>query len=526
MSSIATVADITRHHGAARPGTTAILYDGRRITFGDLDARSSAVAQAFAADGVGAQDRVAFLDKNTPEYFEVLFGAAKLNAVTCAVSWRLAAAEAAVVVEDAEASVLVVGADFLSLLDEMGDALAGVRRIVVVGGDDVGDGDDDDARQPYERWIGRHRTDDPGTASAADDVALQLYSSGTTGRPKGVMLTNRNYFAAIEACNEAMAFRPDSVSHVVSPLFHVTGGWWALLGLYNGVPIVLKREVDPAGIVQDIVAHGITHTVMVPAVIQFVLNLPDIATADLSTLDLLLYGGSPIPETLLARAVRTFGCRFMQAYGMTETSGICCLLPPEDHDPDGRYAHRLAAAGLPVPGVELQVADPETGAEVPLGEVGEILVRSAQNMKGYWRDPAATSETIRPDGFLRTGDAGRLDEDGYLYVFDRVKDMIISGGENVYPAEVENVLLSHPAVADVAVIAVPHERWLETPKAVVVRAPGAEATEAELLAFTRERLSHFKCPTSVDFVASLPRNPSGKVLKKELRAPYWPERTR
>jgi len=355
---------------------------------------------------------------------------------------------------------------------------------------------------------------------------LQFYSSGTTGRPKGVMLTNGNLFAGVFANNASLRFGASSVNLVVMPTFHVAGGAWALMGLYNGVPNVLLRDVDPATIVRVIPEYGITHTVLVPAVIQFLLMVPGVDEADFSSMEVLVYGASPISEEVLTRAVRLFGCDFLQAYGMTETTGGCVLLPPEDHDPDGPNAHRLRAAGRPGPNTEVRVVDAATLEDVPTGEVGEILIHSPQNMKGYWHMPEATAETILEGGWLRTGDAGYLDADGYLYIHDRVKDMIISGGENVYPAEVESALMAHPAIADVAVIGVPDERWGETPKAIVVPVPGSDLAADDVIAFARDRLAHYKCPTSVDFVNELPRNPSGKVLKKDLRAPYWEGRQR
>jgi long-chain acyl-CoA synthetase len=216
-----------------------------------------------------------------------------------------------------------------------------------------------------------------------------------------------------------------------------------------------------------------------------------------------------------------FGCKFVQAYGLTETTGAVVNLPADDHDPGGPHAHRLRSCGLPGPGVELRIVDSATGEDVSTGEVGEILIRSRQVMKGYWKQPEATAAAMVDGDWFRSGDAGYLDGDGYLYIHDRVKDMIVTGGENVYPAEVENVLMAHPAVADVAVIGVPHERWGETPKALVVRASDTAVTEQELIDYARERLARYKCPTSVDWVESLPRNPSGKLLKKDLRVPYW-----
>jgi long-chain acyl-CoA synthetase len=517
-TTIETVADIARVHGRERPDAVAIVFGDRRITYGELDERSSRAANALAAEGVEAQERVAFLDKNSPEFFEMVFGAAKRDAVLCAVNWRLAPPEAAFIVNDAEAKVLVIGQELLPMLDAMAADLATVKKVVVIG--------DDDRHETYEAWLARHDAVDPAVPSTAEDVTFQFYSSGTTGRPKGVMLTNANCFSNVRTNNELLGFGADAVNHVVMPLFHVAGGFWGMLGLYNGVPNVLLRDVDPAQIVRDIEQHRITHTVMVPAVIQFILQLPEAAGADFSSLQLIVYGASPISEEVLKGAIALFGCDFLQAYGMTETSGGCVLLAPADHDPDGPNAHRLRAAGKPAPNTELKVVDAATLEEVPVGTVGEILVRSAQNMKGYWRMPEATAETILPDGFLRTGDAGYLDADGYLYIHDRVKDMIISGGENVYPAEVENALMSHPDIADVAVIGVPSDRWGETPKAIVVRRPGSDPQPDEVIAFAKQRLAGFKCPTSVDFIDALPRNPSGKVLKKDLRAPYWEGRDR
>ncbi len=256
------------------------------------------------------------------------------------------------------------------------------------------------------------------------------------------------------------------------------------------------------------------------------LIVPGVADADFSSLRIVVYGASPISEDVLARSVDVLGCKFWQAYGLTETCGAVVNLSPEDHDLSGPNRHRLRSCGVAGPGVELRIVDPETRADVATGDVGEIWVRSGQVMKGYWNLDDATREAIDDEGWFRSGDAGYLDEDGYLYIHDRVKDMIVSGGENVYPAEVENVLMDHPAIADVAVIGVPHDRWGETPKAIVVVAPGTDPMPEELIAFSRQRLAGFKCPTSVEFVDVLPRNPSGKVLKKDLRAPYWEGRER
>jgi long-chain acyl-CoA synthetase len=335
------------------------------------------------------------------------------------------------------------------------------------------------------------------------------------------MLTNANFFSTIEATNETVEISAESVSLVAMPLFHVAGGLWGLVGMYFGCSNVLVREVDPSEIVKLIPEHRITHTVLVPALIQFVLALPDIDSVDFSSLELLVYGASPISESVLTAAIERFGCQFVQAYGLTETTGGIVILPAADHQPGGPNSHRLRAAGCAGPRVEIRVVDPDTGEDVPTGEVGEIWVRSPQNMKGYWKMPEETAEVLVHDGWLRTGDAGYLDESQYLYIHDRIKDMIISGGENIYPTEIENVLMSHPAIADVAIIGVPDDQWGETPKAIVVARAQAQIDQTEVIAFARARLAHYKCPTSIELVNELPRNPSGKVLKRELRAPYW-----
>jgi long-chain acyl-CoA synthetase len=259
---------------------------------------------------------------------------------------------------------------------------------------------------------------------------------------------------------------------------------------------------------------------------QFLLMTPGIDDADFSSLRAIVYGASPISRDVLVRAIDRFGCDFYQAYGLTETTGAVVMLPAADHDPDGPHPERLQAAGLAMPGVELRIADPVTSAPVPAGAVGELWIRSSQVMAGYWNQPHETAHAITPDGWFRSGDAGYLDDDGYFFISDRVKDMIISGGENIYPAEVEHVLMEHPDVADVAVIGVPDDRWGETVKALVVRTPGTTTTEADLIAFTRDRLAGYKCPTSVDWIDVLPRNPSGKVLKRDLREPYWRDHDR
>lgn len=515
-----TTAELLRHWARVKPDHPALRWETGELSYRQLDERSSRVAQALVEAGVHVGDRVCYLDKNSPEQVELIFGSAKVNAVPTPVNFRLAPAEVAFIVRDAGAKVFAVGEEFLALLDEIAPELDGVA-LVVIG--------QSDRYRDFATWRDAHPATDPRAPQAPGDVAYQLYSSGTTGRPKGVQLTQANLASGIPLYPGLMHLDGDAISLVAMPLYHIGGGGWLLAGHFVGATNYLVREIDPLALVELIERERVTHGFLVPAVLQFMLATPGVADRDFSALVSLLYGASPISEQVLADSVRTFGCEFLQAYGLTETTGTVVVLPAADHDPDGPNRHRLRAAGLPTPGTDLRVVDAATGAAVPVGDVGEIWIRSATVMKGYWHLPEATEDSIRPGGWFRSGDAGYFDEDGYLYLYDRIKDLIVSGGENVYPAEVENVLMAHPGVADAAVIGVPDDRWGETPKAMVVRATSPEGkglTEAELIAHCRAQLAGFKCPSSVEWLDALPRNPSGKVLKKDLRAPYWAGRTR
>jgi long-chain acyl-CoA synthetase len=504
---------------------------GTTVTWSDHHRRASSVAQALLAEGVSPGDRVAFLDRNGLAYFEVLFGGAMAGAVNVAVNWRLSPPEMAAVIDDSRATVLVVHPEFVPCLAHMDSALPHVTRIVVLGDAkadaDVGGASDLARRVGYDEWQGAYEPVDPGHVGEPDDVSMQLYTSGTTGLPKGVMLANRNISTMMELAGaDAFGIDEATVSLVAMPLFHIGGSGWALTAMSRGGTSVILRDMDPAELLRLIERERITHAFLVPAVLMLLLATPGIEKADLSSLDTIYYGASPIAEDVLVRCMSVMGCRFSQVYGMTETSGAIVRLDHEDHDPDGERRHLLRAAGKALPTVEIRIVDPDTGADVPTDHVGEVWTRSAYNMLGYWEKPEETASTIVADGWLRTGDAGYLDDEGYLFLHDRIKDMVVSGGENIYPAEVENVLLGIAGIADAAVIGVPDDSWGETVKAVVVRNTGSDIGAEEIIAFCRDRLAHYKCPTSVDFAGVLPRNPSGKILKRELREPYWVGRER
>jgi len=414
-----------------------------------VDRRTNQVANGLIAEGVGRQRRIAILSKNGPAFFELWFGAAKVDVVLVPVNFRLAPPEVAFVVEDAGAELLFVGPDFYPLVDKVAPELKSVRRIIALDG---AHGD----WETYTDWVARQSDRDPAVEVASGNCAIQLYSSGTTGHPKGAQLSHANLLTLLPgALRQFGNWHEKDVNRVCMPLFHIGGSGWGLIGFYRGVESVLMRDADPAAILRLIPEFRITKVFVVPALILFMLQSPQCRATDFSSLELIVYGASPAPVDLVRNAVKVFGCGLAQVYGLTETTGAITYLPPEDHDE--HVPERLKSCGKAMTGVELRVVD-ALDNDVAVGEVGEIICRSPQIMLGYWNQAEATGKAVR-SGWFHSGDAGYLDRDGYLYIYDRVKDMIISGGENIYPAEVENALFSHPAVADVAVIGVPDDKW-------------------------------------------------------------------
>jgi fatty-acyl-CoA synthase len=510
-----TLVGVVRNQAHVRGNDTAFEFEGRITNFAEFDRRTNQVANALRALGIGAGERIAYLGKNSDIYFELLVGAMKAKVVMAPVNWRLAGPEVAFIVEDCKAPALFVGPEFISLIRSIRAQLPGVRDIITTEGGAP-------EWQDFTAWRDAQPADDPLVEIGPQDVALQLYTSGTTGKPKGAMLSHANFLNLANSGNaeerpDWNKWSTDDVSLVAMPIFHIGGSGWGLLGLYHGAKGVIAREFDPTKILDYFEHSGITKLFMVPAAMQFVVRLPRARQVDFSRLKYMLYGASPIPAALLKECIEVFKCGFVQMYGMTETTGTIVALPPEDHV---EGLERMRSAGKPLPGVEVAILDPN-GNRLPPREVGEIATRSGSNMVGYWNLPDATARTLAADGWLRTGDAGYMDEDGYVYIHDRIKDMIISGGENIYPAEVENALCDHPDVAEAAVIGIPDDKWGEAVKAVVALKPGKTATETDIINFLRTRIAGFKTPKSVDFIAALPRNPSGKILRRNLRDPYW-----
>ena len=509
--------DVVREHARAQGEVIAFSYAGEDISFAEIDEGADRVANGLLALGVMPGDRVAFLGKNHPLYFEAFLGANRIGAVMTPVNWRLAAPEVAYVLDNSQARVVFVGEGFAEVLSAIRPDCPHVEQVIGIDAPDYPGTD-------YRIWRDGFSATSPAHKVKAEDDALQLYTSGTTGKPKGAVITHGSILSSRDATAAAEEMRswqepiPGDVTLLAMPCFHISGTGTGIGTLVAGTNSIVLPEYDPTKALDLIQNYNISKIFLVPAALQILLNHPKVGEVDFSRLKYVTYGASPIPLELMREAMRVMGCGFVQMYGMTETSGTIVALDPEDHVPEGSV--RMRSVGKPLAGVEIKVID-EAGNPVPAGAVGEIATRSSKNMRGYWNNPDATASTIDAEGWLRTGDAGYLDEDGYLYIHDRVKDMIISGGENVYPAEVENALYSHPKVADVAVIGVPDPKWGEAVKACVVVKAGEELTEAELIAHARTLIAGYKCPKTVDFIPALPRNPSGKILRRELRAPYW-----
>lgn len=515
------VEDRLNYWAEATPDAEAMTYLGRTWTWAQWHERVHRAAGGLRELGVGRGDVVAFLDKNHPACVEISLAAASIGAANAVVNWRMAGDEVDYLLNDCGAEVLFVGAELMPTIESIRDRLPHVRKIIAVT-PEGGDGDE------YEAFLQESRPCDDGPDVLEDDVCLILYSSGTTGRPKGVSLTHRNMVSHTVNAHEGWGFGPGDKSMVAMPLFHVGGSSYVLFGIHDGVPSVMTREPDGASLAGAILA-GANCTFLVPAVLAQVLQAGADAVKLFSALKVYTYGASPMPPPLLRAAMEAWPeTDFIQVYGLTEVSGVATHLMPAEHrsaEADG-HPERLLSAGTAIPGMEIRVVDAISGEDLPTGEPGEIWLRSTQVMAGYHNRPDATAEVITEDGWFRTGDIGHLDEGGYLFVSDRLKDMIISGGENIYSPEVERVLSEHPAVLEVAVVGVPDDTWGEQVKAFVALKEDTSATGAEIIEFCRERLAHYKCPKSVDVIEALPRNPTGKILKRELRAPYWDSRDR
>jgi long-chain acyl-CoA synthetase len=487
---VRTIAELIRWRAQRHPDLDAIWYEGRTQTYGELDRSTSELAGALVEQlKIAPGDRVAILDKNCPAYLELMFALDKAGAVAVPINWRLTPGEVKAVIDDVRPRLIVSGAEFRG----HGEA-SGVQTLTFSelprGGDDP------------------HRDEDGA-------VSTQFCTSGTTGLPKGAMLTGHNVLnTGLCLALEMPEMREGGRSLVCLPMFHIGGAGWAFWSMQEGMTLVMVREVVPEQLLNVIVEQKIETALLVPAIMLFLTELPASRTADFSAFKHITYGTAPIAPDLLKRCIEIFKCKFCQIYGLTETTGPFTCLPFEHH-----AGEKLLSCGRPMFGGRARIVGPDD-EELPRGQTGEVCYQGESLMAGYWARPDATTEVNR-GGWFHSGDAGSMDENGFIYIKDRIKDMIISGSENVYPAEVEGVLGGHPDIVECAVIGVPDKKWGETVKAVVVKRANATLTESELIDWCRDKVAGFKRPTSVDFIDRLPRNASGKLLKRTLREPYW-----
>lgn len=501
---IRTLGDIPRHFARTIPDRPSLIDARGPISWSELDARSNQVAQALLKLSLAPGDRVAILGKNVREYFEVLFGVNKASASLLPLNWRLAPPELVGIVADARPAVLLVDAEYAEVATAVVESSGVPCRILGYDSARPGVGELGDL-------LAAASTNDPAIEVNPWSTAILMYTSGTTGKPKGVQLSHQNYLylRLCEHLETSFSYTPEDVMLTVMPLFHAMGVGLSLQALYNGAAVAVYSMPQPSELIELIERDRPTILPLVPTVIQMMLDQP--GTADFSSTRVVVYAGASMPLPLLKRALTRMDCDFIQFYGATETGAGITFLRPEQH----RQGVKLESCGSPLPLVEIKVADP-TGQEVPDGTVGEFLIRAPSLTTGYFNQPELTAAAF-PDGWYRSGDAGYRDADGYLFLVDRVKDMIITGGENVYSTEVENAVGQIEGVQMCAAIGLPDEKWGERVVAVVVLDPEASLGAEDIIARCRELIADYKVPKEVRFVSALPMTASGKIMKNQLR---------
>jgi long-chain acyl-CoA synthetase len=491
------------------PSGIATIFRDRRRTWAQTADRISRIAGGLARLGVGKGDRVAIIALNSDRYFETLFAVPALGAIIVPLNTRLAPPEIAFMLEDSGAKLLLLDDAFTTLPAQLGD-LAIVPDLVYLG-----DGPAPAGMRDFETLLAVP-TAGFGTGGG-DDVAGIFYTGGTTGRSKGVMLTHRNLVANAAMVVPSFGCRYDSIYLHAAPMFHVADGASNVaITMVGGTHVFIPR-FDPAEVLAEIARNRVTNTLLVPTMVNALVNAPDLAKHDLSSLRVIAYGASPMPDAVRQKATAALpGVRLLHAYGMTEAAPIVTVMDPAI-EPVG---DQVKSCGRPALLVDVRIAD-ENDNEVPRGTVGELQVRGPNIMLGYWNQPEVTQVALR-GGWYHSGDGGMMDADGYVYIVDRLKDMIISGGENIYSAEVESAISTLDGVAEVAVIGIPDEAWGEAVHAVVVPLTGQTLTAEQVIAHSRSRIAHYKCPRSVEVRdTSLPLSGAGKVLKTLLREPFW-----
>ena len=499
------VADYVRFHAVRDPDAVAFIDGSERCTYGDLDLRTNRVANALIFEGCGEGDRIAFLGVNSAAYVETFFGATKAKVTYVGVNWRLAPTELEYILNDAGVKLVVSDPDFVPVLEGLKARLPTLQTIVSTDS------------SAFCQWRDGHSSDDPNLQHHAEDPILQFYTSGTTGNPKGVVISNRSMAEHRKSEDQFgdwyLQSEPREVSINAMPNFHIGGLGWLLIGIFRGAKIILMSMPAPKAFLDFIEQESVTHLFAVPVILGMMLDEQKQQARNLSSLQVIHYGASAMAPAMLKEVIQVMGVKFVQYYGMTEANGVISYLPPESHSLD--RPELLKSCGRPVPGTQIKVCD-QDGKEVERGQPGEFWARSNGLMSEYWNLPEAT-EAAFSDGWYKTGDGGRMDEEGFIYIGDRIKDMVISGGENIYPAEVENALFEHPAIAEAAVVGVADDRWGESLKAFVVFNAAQSASDDEIIDFLRDRLAGYKIPRQYQSIAELPRTASGKLQKFKLR---------
>jgi acyl-CoA synthetase (AMP-forming)/AMP-acid ligase II len=502
------IGDTLAYHERHTPERLALVYEGKRTSFGELHRLTNRFARMLRGCGVQGGDRILYLGKNSFDFFLAMYGTAKAGACFVPLNWRLAPIELAAIILNADGRLAIVERDSEATWNEICSAANITPETLFI-----------DQENTLVEWCAGQSQDPPKLHIREDDPVIILYTSGTTGIPKGVIHTHAsfNHSRLSESFERAFEWREGDVFLNPLPNFHLLHIALSLQCLYNGVAISIQRAFDPGTLLKGVKSERPSLLILTPTMIQLMLDHPDAASTDFGSVRLTMYAGSPISLGLIKRAMSVMPGQFMQFYGHTETSGAVSLLRPDEHRLDDEQ--KLKSCGRPLPLIQMKIAGAD-GAEAPIGQPGELLVSAPAATAGYWCQAELTESKFQ-NGWYRTGDIAYRDAEGLFYIFDRANDMIITGGENVYSTEVESALSLHPAVASVAVIGIPDERWGEAIKAIIVPRAGVECSSEEILSFCRRRLAGYKVPKTIDFVTEMPLTGTGKVSKKVLRDPYW-----
>ncbi len=512
------IAEFITLSSAICPDRVAVVFEGKRSSFSELNERINRFANAMAGLGMGKGDKLAMLQVNCSQCVEAYFAAAKLGVIYVPLNFRAKADELTYMINSSEASILLVGRRYFELVNSIRKDTPQVKHHISVEGPEEGYID-------YDELLASSSDEEVFTDIDDQDTTILMFTAGTTGLPKGVMLSHENF--SIYILNNVTPADPDieEKNILTVPLYHIAGVQAVMAAIYGGRTLVIQRQFEVEDWMRLVQEEKVNRAMMVPTMLKQLMDHPNFDRYDLSSLKVITYGAAPMPLEVIKRAIEVFpNTKFINAFGQTESASTITMLGPEDHIIEGtpqekeRKLKRLGSIGRPLDDVIIKIFD-EEGNELPPGEVGEIVAQGPRIMKGYWKAEEATSQAIK-DGWLHTGDMGYMDEDGYVFLAGRANDMIIRGGENISPEEVENVLHSHPAIDEAAVIGVSHPDWGEAVRAVVALREGSTATEEEVIEYCRARLASFKKPESVVFVKELPRNPMGKVLKRVLREEY------